>query len=482
MYEVRDMEIKSLKKINDFLWELPSFGEMRVPGLIFASQTLVEEMDEKVREQVTNVACLPGIVHASIAMPDAHWGYGFPIGGVAAFDPEEGGIISAGGVGFDISCGVRTLTTGLIKDEIMPSLERLIDKIFQVVPAGVGSEGKIRLTPAQIDDVLAGGAKWALDRGYGLPEDLEYIEEGGYVAWADPAQVSDLAKKRQFREVGTLGSGNHYLEIQHVFEIYDAEAAEALGIKKDDIVIAIHCGSRALGHQIGTDYLVALAQASKKYNIPIRERELVCAPINSPEGKRYFGAVGAGINCALANRQVISHLTREAVAEIIPQAKLKMLFDVSHNTCKVEEHVIAGKKRRLYVHRKGSTRAFGPGRPEIPARFRSIGQPVFIGGTMGTCSFILVGTEFGTEQAFGSACHGAGRSMSRKRATKTWRGDKIIKDLSAKGIIIRTRSYRGVAEEAPGAYKDVVEVVNAAHQAGLAKKVAMVKPLACVKG
>lgn len=482
MCEGRGMEIKSLNKINDFLWELPPLGEMRVPGLIFASQKLVEEMDEKVREQITNVACLPGIVHASIAMPDAHWGYGFPIGGVAAFDPEEGGIISAGGVGFDISCGVRTLTTGLTRDEIMPLLERLIDRIFQVVPAGVGSEGKIRLTPAQIDDVLAGGAKWAVDKGYGFPGDLGYIEEGGYVTWADPAQVSDMAKKRQFREVGTLGSGNHYLEIQHVSEIYDVEAAAALGIKKDDILIAIHCGSRALGHQIGTDYLVTLAQASKKYKIPIRERELVCAPINSPEGRRYFGAVGAGINCALANRQVISHLTREAVADIIPQAKIEMLFDVSHNTCKVEEHIVGGKKRRLYVHRKGATRAFGPERPEIPARFRSVGQPVFIGGTMGTCSFILAGTEFGTEQAFGSACHGAGRSMSRKQATKTWRGDTVITDLSARGIIIRTRSYRGVAEEAPGAYKDVVEVVNAAHQAGLAKKVAMVKPLACIKG
>ncbi len=476
------MEIKSLKKVNDFLWELPQSGEMRVPGLIFSSRTLIDEMDEKVREQVTNVACLPGIVHASLAMPDAHWGYGFPIGGVAAFDPDQGGIISAGGVGFDISCGVRTLATGLTKDEILPDLERVIDRIFQTVPAGVGSEGQIRLSQSQIDDVLAGGAKWAVQKGYGWREDLEYIEEGGHVTWADPDQVSDLAKKRQFREVGTLGSGNHYLEIQCVAEIFDARAAEGLGIRKDDILVAIHCGSRALGHQIGTDYLVTLAEASRKYAIPIRERELVCAPINSPEGQRYFGAVGAGINCALANRQVICHLTRQAVTDIIPRADLRMIYDVSHNTCKVEEHVIDDKKRRLYVHRKGSTRAFGPGRPEIPPRYRAVGQPVFIGGTMGTCSFILIGTEFGTQEAFGSACHGAGRNMSRKQATKRWRGTQVIQDLERQGILIRTRSYRGVAEEAPGAYKDVVEVVDAAHAAGLAKKVAMLKPLACLKG
>ncbi|MFH1146959.1 MAG: RtcB family protein [Pseudomonadota bacterium] len=476
------MEIKSLKKINDFLWELPQTGEMRVPGQIYASRKLIEEMDDKVREQVTNVACLPGIVQASIAMPDAHWGYGFPIGGVAAFDPKEGGIISAGGVGFDISCGVRTLTTGLKREEILPDLERLIDNIFRIVPAGVGSEGKIKLTQAQIDDVLLGGAEWAVEKGYGLPGDLNCIEEHGRVSWANPRVVSDMAKKRQFKEVGTLGSGNHYLEIQYVAEIYDRYAAEVLGISEDDVLIAIHCGSRALGHQIGTDYLVSLAGASKKYNIPIRERELVCAPIDSPEGRDYFGAMGAGINCALANRQVICHLTRQAMSDVIPRSEVRMLYDVSHNTCKIEEHVIDGKKRRLYVHRKGSTRAFGPDRPEIPDLYRPIGQPVFIGGTMGTCSYILVGTEIGTKQAFGSSCHGAGRNMSRKQAMKRWRGNEVIRDLGEKGIIVRTRSFRGVAEEAPGAYKDVTEVVDAAHAAGLSKKVAMVKPMACLKG
>lgn len=476
------MEIKSLRKINDFLWEIPKKGEMRVPALIFASQKLIEEMDEKVREQLTNVAYLPGIVSASIAMPDAHWGYGFPIGGVAAFDPENGGIISVGGVGYDISCGVRTLKTGLIKDEIMPHLENLINKLFAVVPAGIGSEGKIRLTPAQIDEVLLGGAQWAVKKGYGTKEDLEWIEEKGRVDGADPSTVSHAAKKRQFREVGTLGSGNHYLEIQYVAEVYDQEAAHDLGIREEDILIAIHCGSRALGHQIGTDYIKILGEASRKYNIPIRERELVCAPINSPEGMQYYSAMACGINCALANRQVICHLVREVFSEVIPQAHIRILYDVSHNTCKIEEYIVDGKKKRLYIHRKGSTRAFGPGRKELPQAYQNVGQPVLIGGTMGTCSFVLVGTKYGMERAYGSACHGAGRRMSRKAAIKRWRGKDVIRDLAESSIIVKAHSFKGIAEEAPYAYKDVVDVVDATHNAQLAKKVAMVKPLACIKG
>ncbi len=476
------MDIKSLKRINDFLWEIPKKGEMKVPALIFASQKLIEEMDEKVREQLTNVACLPGIVSASIAMPDAHWGYGFPIGGVAAFDPENGGIISVGGVGYDISCGVRTLKTSLTKDEIMPHLENLINKLFAVVPAGLGSEGKIRLTPAQIDEVLLGGAQWAVKKGYGIKEDLEWIEEKGRVDGADPSNVSNEAKKRQFREVGTLGSGNHYLEIQYVTEVYDQEAANKLGIREQDILVAIHCGSRALGHQIGTDYIRILGEASRKYNIPIRERELVCAPISSPEGMRYYSAMACGINCALANRQVICHLVREVFSEVIPRAHIGILYDVSHNTCKIEEHMIDGKKKRLYVHRKGSTRAFGPGRKEVPQAYQDVGQPVLIGGTMGTYSFILVGTEYGLEKAYGSACHGAGRCMSRKAATKRWRGKDVIRDLAQSGIIVKSHSFKGLAEEAPHAYKDVIDVVDATHNAQLAKKVALLKPLACIKG
>lgn len=476
------MDIKSLHKISDYIWEIPVEGDMKVPGRIFAGAELVEELDDNVVKQIKNVASLPGLQDASIAMPDAHWGYGFPIGGVGAFDPDEGGVISMGGIGFDISCGVRTMRTGMTREEIEPYLGKLIDRLFAIVPAGVGSEGKIRLNQKQIDDVLTGGAKWAVSNGYGYKDDLRYIEEDGVMAGADPGQVSDTAKKRQFKEVGTLGSGNHYLEIQYVSEIYDESAAQALGIFRDDILVSVHCGSRALGHQIGTDYLKTLAEASIKYNIPIHDRELVCAPLNSPEGRRYFSAVCAGINCALANRQVISHLVREAFSDVIPKARISILYDVSHNTCKIEEHIVGKKMKRLFIHRKGSTRAFGPGRIEIPEEYRAVGQPVLIGGTMGTCSYILIGTESGMKLAYGSACHGAGRALSRTQAKKKWRGDALLKDLASKGIIVRTHSYSGAAEEAPGAYKDVTAVVDSTHNAGLAKKVAMVKPMACVKG
>lgn len=476
------MDIKNLHKINDYLWEIPMTGEMRVPGRIFASEKLVLEMDEKVREQVTNVAMLPGIQVASIAMPDAHWGYGFPIGGVAAFDPDEDGIISMGGVGFDISCGVRTMKTGLTRDEVMPRLAKLVDEFFRRVPAGVGSEGLIRLTPSQIDEMLIGGAEWAVKNGYGTKEDLNYIEENGRVDGADPSAVSDTAKKRQYREMGTLGSGNHYLEVQVVAEIYDEQAANAMGLSKDDVVISVHCGSRGLGHQIGTDYIKNLAGAAQKYNLPIRDRDLASAPINSSEGRMYFGAMSAGINCALANRQIITHLVREIFTEVFPEGRVKMLYDISHNTCKVETHTIDGKKKRLYIHRKGATRAWGPGRQELPLEYRAIGQPVLIGGTMGTASYILAGTEEGMKLAFGSACHGAGRAMSRTQAKKRWHGRDVIRSLAEQGIIVRGHSYSGVAEEAPESYKDVTEVVDAAHNAGLARKVAKVKPLACVKG
>ncbi|MCC6543237.1 MAG: RtcB family protein [Nitrospirae bacterium] len=476
------MDIKSLNRITDYIWEMPAEGDMRVPGRIFASDALVEELDDNVVKQIRNVACLPGIQKASIAMPDAHWGYGFPIGGVGAFDPLEGGIISMGGIGFDISCGVRTMRTGMMREDVEPYLERLCDRLFAVVPAGLGSEGKIRLNEQQINDVLMGGARWAVSRGYGRKDDLKYIEEGGVMDGADPSNVSPTAKQRQFREVGTLGSGNHYLEIQYVAEIYDEHIAAVFGLYKDDVVVSVHCGSRALGHQIGTDYLRTLAEASRKYNIAISERELVCAPIDSPEGRKYFSAVCAGINCALANRQVISHLVREAFSDVIPRAEISLLYDVSHNTCKIEEHIVGNKTKRLFIHRKGSTRALGPGRKEIPEEYRSVGQPVLIGGTMGTCSYILAGTETGMQHAFGSACHGAGRALSRTQAKKKWRGDALLRDLAGKGIIVRAHSYSGAAEEAPGAYKDVTAVVEATHMAGLAKKVAMVRPMACIKG
>ncbi len=476
------MDIKLLKECGENCWEIPCQGDMRVPARIFASRALIKEMDSKVLEQLMNVASLPGIVKAAMAMPDAHWGYGFPIGGVAAFDPAEGGVISVGGVGYDVSCGVRTLLTGLTREEVVSKLEELADALFSSVPAGVGSEGAIKLSPAKLDEVLVGGAMWAVSRGYGESEDLEYVEERGCMPGADPAAVSDMAKKRQHRQVGTLGSGNHYLEIQYVDEIYDRSAASAFGLEEQAVVVSIHCGSRALGHQIGTDYIQVLGRAARKYNIPIKEKELVCAPIESDEGRSYFKAVACGINCALANRQVLTHLVRQVFDRLLPKAQLQLIYDVSHNTCKVEEHEAGGAKRRLFVHRKGATRAFGPGRSELPPRYREAGQPVIIGGTMGTASYILAGSASGEELAWGSACHGAGRAMSRRQALKRWKGKKVLAELAHQGIIVRSASMRGAAEEAPGAYKDVSQVVDATHAAGLARKVARLRPLACVKG
>jgi tRNA-splicing ligase RtcB (3'-phosphate/5'-hydroxy nucleic acid ligase) len=476
------VDLKALDKINDFLWEIPRRGEMRVPGRIFASEKLVRDMDEKVREQVTNVAMLPGIQTASMAMPDAHWGYGFPIGGVAAFDPDEGGIISMGGVGFDISCGVRTMKTGMTRGEIVPRLPDLVDQFYNRVPAGVGSEGLIKLNPGQIDEMLAGGAEWAVKKGYGAKEDLEYIEEHGRVEGAEPDEVSDTAKKRQYREMGTLGSGNHYLEVQVVSDIYDEQAALAMGIVKDDVVVTIHCGSRGLGHQIGTDYLKSLAATLQKYRIAVKDRELACAPINSPEGRKYFGAMSAGINCALANRQIITHLVREIFTSVYPEGRISILYDISHNTCKVETHIVNGKKKKLFIHRKGATRAFGPGHIDLPMEYRHIGQPVLIGGTMGTSSYILAGTDEGMRTAYGSACHGAGRAMSRTQAKKRWHGRDVVASLEERGILVRGHSFAGIAEEAPESYKDVTEVVESAHAARLARKVARLRPIACVKG
>jgi tRNA-splicing ligase RtcB (3'-phosphate/5'-hydroxy nucleic acid ligase) len=459
---------------------------MHVPGVIFASESLLREMDTKVYEQVTNVAMLPGIVGASWAMPDAHWGYGFPIGGVAAFDADAGGVVSAGGVGFDISCGVRTLHTGLRIQDIDAVKMRLADALFHTIPAGMGSTGAIRLDAAEMDAMLRGGARWAVERGFGTAADLERIEEGGCMSGAVPAQVSDQAKKRQRDEMGTLGSGNHYLEIQQVTDVYAPEIAAAFGVKTGDIVVSIHCGSRGLGHQIGTEFLKRMVIAAPGYGIDLPDRELACAPIDSPLGKDYLGAMRAAINCALANRQILTHLTRSVFVQIfgkmLPQERLPLLYDVSHNTCKVEEHKMNGRTKRLYVHRKGATRAFGPGHTDLPRELRDAGQPVLIGGSMGTASYILAGTEQGMQLAFGSACHGAGRAMSRHQALRNWGGRNVVDDLAGHGILIRSPSMRGVAEEAPGAYKDVSEVVDAADHAGLARKVVRVVPVICIKG
>ncbi|NWG32228.1 MAG: RtcB family protein [Rhodocyclaceae bacterium] len=475
------MELKSLIQKSEYEWEVPRTGAMRVPGVIYADRDLVAAMDEKVREQVANVAKLPGIVAASFAMPDAHWGYGFPIGGVAAFTPEEG-VISAGGVGFDISCGVRCLLTGLTREQVEPLKQPLADLLFARIPAGVGSTGAIRLADKEMDAMLAGGARWAVAQGFGRPEDLARIEEGGSVAGADPQAVSAQAKKRQRDEMGTLGSGNHYLEVQEVVELFDRQAAAAYGLRQGDVVVSIHCGSRGLGHQIGTDYLREMAIAAPSFGLTLPDRELACAPLSSPLGRRYLGAMRAGINCALANRQILTHLTREVFAALFPGAGLPLLYDVSHNTCKEEIHTVGGERQRLFVHRKGATRAFGPGHPELPTEYRDVGQPVLIGGSMGTASWVLAGAAGTMERAFGSACHGAGRAMSRNEATRRYSGRRIVDELAARGILIRSPSLRGVAEEAPLAYKDVTAVVDAAHHAGLARKVAKLLPLVCIKG
>jgi len=476
------MDPGRLKRISDDEWQLPKTGPMRVPGVIFADEALIRAMDDKVPEQVANVATLPGIVEASFAMPDAHWGYGFPIGGVAAFDPDEGGVVSAGGVGFDISCGVRTLLTGLTREQIEPVKRVLADTLFERIPAGLGSTGALRLSTTEMDAMLRGGARWAVDLGYGRPEDLERIEERGTMAGADPTQVSDAAKRRQRDEMGTLGSGNHYLELQHVVDVYDPAIAEAYGLRAGEVVVSIHCGSRGLGHQIGTEFLREMAITAKAEGIALPDRELACAPIRSPVGERYLGAMRAAINCALANRQILTHLTRAVFASVLPGTKLALLYDVSHNTCKVEKHVVNGRPRELYVHRKGATRAFGPDHPDLPGAFRATGQPVLIGGSMGTASYVLAGTRRSLTKAFASACHGAGRGMSRHEATRRWHGRKVVDDLALRGILIRSPSLRGVAEEAPGAYKDVSAVVEAAERAQLARKVARLEPLVCIKG
>jgi tRNA-splicing ligase RtcB len=455
---------------------------MRVPAIIYASEDLIRGMDDKVYEQAANVAMLPGIVQASYAMPDAHWGYGFPIGGVAAFDADEGGVISAGGVGFDISCGVRSMLTGLTVADLRPLQKSLADSLYRQIPAGVGSEGAIVLDDRAMDAMLAGGARWAIDNGWGETGDLERIEERGNVADARPECVSARAKTRQRSEMGTLGSGNHYLEVQAVAEIFDERAAAAFGLAKGNVLVTIHCGSRGLGHQIGTEYLRDMVVAAEASGLALPDRELACAPIQSDVGKRYLGAMRAATNCALANREIIGHFARRVFGHFFPGAYIRLLFDVSHNTCKVEDHVVDGKSRQLFVHRKGATRAFGPGHPSLPPALREVGQPVLIGGSMGTGSYVLVGESASERKAFSSACHGAGRAMSRHAALKQWSGRKIVDDLAAKGIIVKSRSSRGVAEEAPGAYKDVDSVVLAAEQAGLARRVARLQPLICIKG
>jgi len=476
------MDLKPVATQSSYAWLIEPQGKMRVPAIIYADRKLIEAMDHKVFEQVSNVATLPGIQQAAYAMPDAHWGYGFPIGGVAAFDPDEGGVVSAGGVGFDISCGVRTLHSGLTLDQLNPHKNALADQLAVAIPAGLGSTGNIKLSHREMDRMLSGGAAWAVQQGYGTESDLARTEEHGCMAGADPGQVSDKAKERQRHEMGTLGSGNHYLEVQLIVQIYDTATAEAFDLREGEIVVSIHCGSRGLGHQIGTEFLKSMAVKARDHGIWLPDRELACAPIESPLGQSYLGAMRAGINCALANRQILTHLTRRVFEDVFAGTPLTLLYDVSHNTCKTETHEIDGRARQLFVHRKGATRALGPGHPDLPDGLRGVGQPVIIGGSMGTESYILAGTERSEQLAFSSACHGAGRAMSRHQATKRWHGRNVVEELAARGILIKSPSLRGVAEEAPGAYKDVGRVVDTAAMAGLSRKVARLEPLICVKG
>jgi tRNA-splicing ligase RtcB len=479
-----------VRKLGDYLWEIPKEGEMLVPGRIYADRKSMDFLLEESRSkqwdallQVRNVACLPGIEKASLAMADIHPGYGFPIGGVGAFDTGTG-VVTIAGVGFDINCGVRTMAADLSIGDVERKKEELANALFEKVPAGLGSTGSLKLSLKEIDSVLERGALFSLERGYGMPEDLEYVEENGRVEGADPAAVSVHAKQRQLKQVGTLGSGNHYLEVQYVDRVYDEEAARTFGLTKDRVVVSIHTGSRALGHQIGTDYLKVLKRASEKYHIPIRETELVAAPIESPEGRQYISAVQAGINCAFANRQAIGGLVRQAFNRVfsLHDKDIRTMYEVGHNNLKFEKHEVEGVEKKLLVHRKGATRAFGAGRREVPEKYRKVGQPVIVGGTMGTASYILVGTERGMSDTFGSAVHGAGRRKSRKQALREYRGGNIIDELGDRGILIKVHSRKGAAEEAPGAYKDVDDVVSIMEGAGVNSRVVRLKPLICIKG
>lgn len=478
-----------IKRISDYKWEVERDEElgMRVPGIIFADKELLDHaVSEKTIEQVINVATLPGIIQASYAMPDIHYGYGFPIGGVAAFSEEEG-VISPGGVGFDISCGVRILRTDLSVADIKDRLEDLMSLLSLSIPKGVGSKGKIKLSKNQLIQLLREGVNWAVKNGYGWEEDKFFIEERGRMEGAVTDFVSNFALDRGKDQVGTLGSGNHFLEIQAVDEIYDTGAAEIMGLKKDQITIMIHSGSRGLGHQICSDYIRVMQQAAAKYGIKLRDRQLACAPVNSPEGKRYYGAMICAINYAMVNRHCLSHWVRETFEKFFGKSQEKLglgtIYDVSHNIAKIEEHNINGRTDKVCVHRKGATRAYPPGHKDIPERYKSIGQPVIIPGDMGRYSYILLGTEEAMSESFGSTCHGAGRLMSRSKARKSIQGSELKKDLfNKKGIVVMAGSMSGLAEEAPQAYKDVNRVVDIAHHAGISKKAVRLRPLGVLKG
>ena len=458
---------------------------MRVNGIIYVDEGLEKELETHAIDQVANVASLPGIVKASMAMPDVHTGYGFAIGGVAAFDLKNG-IVSPGGVGYDINCGVRLLRSNLQKEDISPKIKDLVNVLFSEVPSGVGSKGKVRLGPADEKRILLRGARWAVEQGFGDAGDLEKIESGGSIEGADPSLISNKAYERGRAQQGTLGSGNHFLEVQYVDEIYDEKAANSLGLFRNQVTVMIHTGSRGFGHQVCTDFLEVMERAADKYKITLFDKELACAPFESSEAQDYLGAMRAAANYAWANRQCIMHWSREAFMKVFGlsprELGMSLIYDVAHNIAKVETHEVNGKKVKLIVHRKGATRAFPPGHPELPEIYRAIGQPVLIPGDMGRASFVLLGTEKAMMETFGSTCHGAGRIMSRHQAIKTARGRKIWKELEDRGIIVRSAGRETLAEEMSEAYKDISDVVEVVHRAGISRKVARLRPMGVIKG
>jgi tRNA-splicing ligase RtcB len=478
-----------LERVDECCWRIPKGYKpgMRVDGLIFASERLLEQIkNDQAPEQVANVAFLPGIQHASLAMPDIHWGYGFCIGGVCATDPDEGGVISPGGVGYDINCGVRLVRSNLFYRDVKPQLRPLVEELFRQVPTGVGKSGKYHFNPKELKQLLAEGTRYVVGRGLGSARDIEYTEAGGRLDGADPEQVSDRALTRGAGQCGTLGSGNHFLEVQVVDHVFDEAAASILGLEKDMVCVMIHSGSRGLGYQVCDDALAMLRKAPEKYGIALPDRQLACAPVDSPEGQRYIAAMRAAANFAWCNRQLLMQQAREVFATIFGRSwqelQMNLIYDVCHNIAKFEEHTVGGKRKRVWVHRKGATRAFPPDHPEIPPLYRKIGQPVIIPGDMGRASWVLVGQPGSMERTFGTTCHGAGRALSRTAAVKEAAGRRIDKELEAKGIIARAQSRRGLAEEQPKAYKNVDDVVEVVHRAGLSSKVARMRPIGVIKG
>ena len=480
------LEFPQLKKLDDYRYLVPrdTRSGMLTDALIYTDERLLQDLLKDLSvEQAINVAMLPGIVGRSLAMPDIHQGYGFPIGGVAATDPHHDGVVSPGGVGFDINCGVRLLASSLLRGEVTPRLRELVNQLFRDIPSGAGQSGNIRISYSDLDGVLADGATWMVEHGYGGGDDLTHCEESGGIEGADPSMVSDRAKKRGLPQLGTLGSGNHFLEVQYIEQVFDADRAQALGLYQNEVVVLVHSGSRGLGHQVCTDYLRDMGPAMHRYGIDVPDRQLACVPVKSPEGEAYLGAMRAAANFAWANRQGITHFTRQSFQHIFgPREELRVVYDVCHNIAKLEQHCVDGREREVMVHRKGATRAFPPGHRDVPEVYQRVGQPVLIPGSMGTSSYVLVGAEGAMRESFGTTCHGAGRVMSRTAAKKSQFAHDAKQRLEERGIIVRADTRDGITEEIPEAYKDVDEVIEVVHNAGLATRVARLKPMGVIKG